>query len=250
MRYRRFLSLSIFLFLSSVLFASQELYNSLYQRFLTARSYQNRDELSNLIKSIESTIPKITNPHVYEFKVLLAECYLEYGNLGKNERDRRPYFEKALALSQEVVNAQQNNGKAYYIAGLSISRFIEYVNVFQKLSLLNAFDEYMTKALKYLDNDTYKGLAYMGIAIRYMSPPWPFNDYSKSEVYFREAQKYIGDYSGLYLNWGYLYLKMNNRQKALEMFKNVLSLEPHKLFAKAHEENVIIAKEEIKKLEK
>lgn len=90
----------------------------------------------------------------------------------------------------------------------------------------------------------------MGLGVRYMTPPWPLNDYAKSEMYFKEAQKYIGNYSGLYLNWAYLYLKMNNKTKALEIFRKVLTLEPNELFLKAHERNIIIAREEIKKLEK
>ncbi|MCX7653938.1 MAG: hypothetical protein N2Z58_04585 [Fervidobacterium sp.] len=235
---------------SSVLLANQEIYNDFYQKFLNARAYQNAEEISALIKNLENILTKINNPHIYDFKVLLAECYLEYGNLFKTEKERKFYFEKALSLSQEVINMQQNSGKAYYIAAISTSRLIEYANIFQKLSLLNNFDDYMSKAIKYLNEDVYKGFAYMGFAIRYMNPPWPFNDYNKSDVYFKEAQKYIGDYSGLYLNWGYLYLKTNNKQKALEMFKKVVAMEAHKLFPKAHAENVIIAKEEIKKIER
>lgn len=82
----------------------------------------------------------------------------------------------------------------------------------------------------------------MGFGMRYMTPPWPLNDYAKSEMYFKEAQKYIGNYSGLYLNWGYLYLKMNNKTKALENFKKVLTLEPNELFLKAHEKDLSTAK--------
>lgn len=108
----------------------------------------------------------------------------------------------------------------------------------------------MFKALQYLMDDVYKGSTYMKLAIRYMSPPWPLDDYSKSEKYFEEAKKYLGDFSALYLNWGYLYLKMNNEMKALEMFQRAIDSKPNELFLKAHEESVTIAKKEIEKLGK
>lgn len=247
---KKFKMVWILILFSTLLLASQQKFEEFHRRFLSSRAHRNGEDLLSLMRDLENHLPTVTNPHAIEFKLLLAECHLEYGNLIEDGKQKRFHFEKALNLSREIMKLQQNNGKAYYVAAFSVSRLIEFVNVFQKLSLLNSFDSYMSKAVQYLTDDVYKGLAYMGLAIRYMSPPWPLNDYSKSEKYFEESKKYLGDYPALYLNWGYLYLKMNNKSKALEMFERALNSKPNELFLKAHEESVAIAKEEIKKLEK
>lgn len=247
---KNFKTVCLLVLISTLLLANHQEFEEFHRRFLSSRALRNEEGLLSLMRDLESHLPTVTNPHVIEFKLLLAECHMEYGNLIEENKQKRFHFERALALSQEAMKLQPENGKAYYIAAFSISRLIEFVNVFQKLSLLSSFDSYMSKAVQYLTDDVYKGLAYMGLAIRYMSPPWPLNDYSKSEKFFEESKKYIGDYSALYLNWGYLYLKMNDRKKALEMFQRAIDSKPNELFLKAHEESVLIAKEEIKKLGK
>lgn len=246
------LFITIILGFSTIVFSNNEnflSYDYVYQKFVRARSYENIQEMKEVIRLIEDNLQNIKNPNIYEFKTLLAESYLQLG-IFTNGKVKQGYIEKALKLSEEILKVQGGNGKAYYVAALASSQLIEFVNVFQKLSLLNKFDDYILKALECLKDDIYIGLAYIGIAVRYMSPPWPFYDLSKSEIYFKEAQKYMYDYSGLYLNWGYLYLKMNNKTKAIEMFEKVLAMEPNEMFYRAHERNVLLAQVELQRLKK
>jgi len=61
-------------------------------------------------------------------------------------------------------------------------------------------------------------------------------------MYLLEAEKYLYDYSGLYLQMGRLYIKMGQKDKAEKMLRRVLDMNPHPLFLKAHQENVEEAK--------
>ncbi|MEN3008928.1 hypothetical protein [Pseudothermotoga sp.] len=121
------------------------------------------------------------------------------------------------------------------------------MDVFRKLSMLKDFDHHMQKAIDLLDEPFYLGLAFMGFGIRYMSPPWPFNDLRKARFYLEKAVDYIPDYPGVYLYLGIYHLKFGQKEEAKKMFLKVLSIEPHYLFIKAHEENV---KEALRYLEK
>lgn len=211
-----------------------------YEReFFSARSIQDQSKILDLINELES---------VNERTVLLAEAYLEYGMWGALDSQKRLYFEKALSLSRQIILQEPQNGKAYYVAAVSTARLIDYVNVFQKLALLSEFDRYMNKAIELLDDPLYMGLALMGFGIRYMTPPWPLNDLKKAQKLLEDAQRYLPNYSGVYLYLGTLFLKKGEKQKAKEMFNKVISMEPDEMFLKAHEENVEKAKEYINRV--
>ncbi|MEN3012297.1 MAG: hypothetical protein ABDH34_05385 [Dictyoglomus thermophilum] len=211
--------------------------------FIEARSNQDKKLMQDLIATLEN----LKNPSI-SLKLILAECYLEYGIWGAEEKNKKSYFERAFNLSQEVIKADDKNGLAYYIAGISLSRLMGYMNVFQKIRKLTEFDDLMNKALKYIDDKIYKGLILMGLAIRYMEPPWPFGDLKKAEMYLSETEKYLYNYSGLYLQRGRLYIKMGQRDEAEKMLRKVLDMGPHPLFLKAHKENVEEAKSLLTKL--
>lgn len=172
------------------------------------------------------------------------------GSGGVEEKYKKDYFNKAYKISNEIIKKDPKNGKAYYIAGVSLSRLMNYMNVFQKVARLNEFDNLMYKALEFLEDNIYKGLTLIGLGIRYMTPPWPFGDMERVEKCLIEAERYIPDYSGVYLQLGYFYIKMGRKDKAKEMFEKVISMKPHPLFIKAHEENVKEAKVAIKTLSK
>lgn len=245
---KRITSLSWILFLcistSTFLFPGIS-FGNLIERFNNARSLQDVREMERLILDLEK---EVSNPNSSSFvRILLAESYLEYG-LWAEQKNKKLFFEKALTQAEDAIKNDPRNGRAYYVAALALSRLIEYAFIFEKLALLNQFDEYMSKALELLDDKLYKGLAYMGMALRYTNPPWPLNDYRKAEQLFKAAERLIPDYSGLYLNFGAFYLKIGNRQKAQEMFEKVVSMEPHPLFKKLHEDNVVRAREYLKQI--
>lgn len=220
-------------------------FGNLIERFNNARSFQDIGEMERLILDLEK---EVSNPNSSSFvRILLAESYLEYGSWAE-QKNKKLFFEKALAQAEDVIKNDSKNGRAYYVAAVAVSRLIEYAFIFEKLALLNQFDEYMSKALELLDDRLYKGLAYMGMALRYTNPPWPLNDYRKAEQLFKEAERFIPDYSGLYLNFGAFYLKIGNRQKAQELFEKVVSMQPHPLFKKLHEDNVVRAREYLKQI--
>ncbi|ODN29940.1 tetratricopeptide repeat protein [Fervidobacterium thailandense] len=229
---------------STILFSGL-VFGNFVERFNNARSLQNVREMERLISDLER---EVSNGNGSGFvRTLLAESYLEYGSWAE-QKNKKLFFEKALIQARDVIKNDSKNGRAYYVAAVAVSRLIEYAFVFEKLALLNQFDEYMPKAIELLDDRLYKGLAYMGMALRYTNPPWPFNDYRKAEQLFKEAEKFIPDYSGLYLNFGAFYLKIGNRQKAQELLEKVLSMQPHPLFKKAHEDNVARAREYLKEI--
>ncbi|MFN6992030.1 MAG: hypothetical protein ACK4MM_04855, partial [Fervidobacterium sp.] len=116
---------------------NQEFINYYYlqQKFFKARSYENVQELLEIVKLIEDNIENIKNPMLYEFKLILAESYLQLATLTSGKK-KQIYLENALKISEELIKVQQYNGKAYYLLALIYSQLIEFVNVFQKLSLL------------------------------------------------------------------------------------------------------------------
>lgn len=234
--------LSILILVIFTILLSYDL-SSLTYKFLELRSDQDKKGMETFIKSLESL-----GSDKIDILILLAESYLEYGSWGVEERYKKDYFVKSYELSKDVIKKDPNNGKAYFIAGVSLSKLMNYMNIFQKVSRLSEFDNLMSKALELIEDKIYKGLTLLGLGVRYMAPPWPFGDLNKAEKYFLEAEKYISDYSGLYLQMGYLYLKMGRKDIAKKYFERVLSMNTHPLFKKAHEENVSQAKEELKKI--
>jgi len=84
--------------------------------------------------------------------------------------------------------------------------------------------------------------------MRYRDVPWPLNDYKKSEELLLSAGQLTPNYSNIYLELGFLYLKMNKKDKAREMFQKVIDSEPHPLLVGAHLNAVKTAQEELEKL--
>jgi tetratricopeptide (TPR) repeat protein len=218
--------------------------NVYYQRFLNARSFKNETEMQKLIHGIENELKTnlYDNSEILKLKTLLSEVYFEYAQLLQDNKLKEKYYNHALKTAKEIIKDDVENGKAYYVAAMASVALIQFVNIFHKLLLMKDFDSYIDKAIKYMEDSTYKGLSYLAKGVRFMTPPSPFNDLRKSEQNFLEAEEYISDYSGLYLNWGLLYLKMGDKKRAKEMFQKVLRMPPHPLFRKQHEENVKKAK--------
>jgi len=215
------------------------------QKFLNARSLKNVEELKNLLSLLENEIKNNSNKssNYVKIRTLLSEVYFEYGQLLNDNKLKERYYNLALQEAKDIIKADPENGKAYFIAAMSSAALIDFVNVFQKLQLMNDFDFYIERAIKYTQDNLDKAIAYIAKGVRFMNPPWPFYDYKKAEDSFKEAEKYATNYSGLYLNWGQLYLKMNDKKKAEEMLRKVLTMEPHPFFIKQHEDNVKIAKQ-------
>ncbi|WP_448377211.1 tetratricopeptide repeat protein [Fervidobacterium sp.] len=215
------------------------------QKFVNARSLKNIEELKNLLSLLENEIKNGSNKssNYEKIRTLLSEVYFEYGQLLNDNKLKERYYNLALQSAKDIIKTAPENGKAYYIAAMSSAALIDFVNVFQKLQLMNDFDFYIERAIKYTQDNLDKAIAYIAKGVRFMNPPWPFYDYKKAEDSFKEAEKYVSNYSGLYLNWGQLYLKMGDKKRAEEMLSKVLIMEPHPFFMKQHEDNVIIAKQ-------
>jgi len=179
---------------------------------------------------------------------LLAEVYFELSNRQSAVEKKKSYCELSLNIAKKIITVDDEDGYGYYFAAMSTATLINYVNVFEKLSLLNEFDGYMTKAIAYLDDRVYKGLAYLGFGIRYMTPPWPLNNLDKAFDYITKSVELIPEYSGVYLQLGYLYEKRGDKDKAKEMFEKVVKMDSPKEFSKAHKENVALAKGKLAKM--
>ncbi len=229
--------------LSQVYF-SQLTYEKLEETFFVARSTRDFEKMGELISVLENTNPKDSKK-----LGLLAEILFEYSNIVGTGREKRNLIEKSLYYGEEAIKLDSKNGRAWYISALCISRKINFtINPFEKLSLLNKFDSYIQNAIELLDNPIYKAFALLGSAIRYREPPWPFNNYSEAERRFNEALRYFPSYPPIYLELGFLYLKIGDKSKAIEMFNIVSSMKPNPLFLKSSEEAIRKAKEELKKL--
>ncbi len=63
---------------------------------------------------------------------------------------------------------QKYSLNGYYFSAMSTAMLINYANVFGKLSLLNDFDGYMTKAVTYLDDKVYIDRIYIGRSREHM----------------------------------------------------------------------------------
>lgn len=218
-----------------------------WYRFSTARSLQDVETIERLIDELQEVILKEKADGI-EHKLLLAEALIERAMLSSDAKEKKKHLETSLKIIKEILSMDVNVGKAHYLYALAISRLMEHVDVFRKLSMLKDFDHHMQKAVDLLDEPLYLGLALMGFGIRYMSPPWPFNDHKKARFYLEKATEYIPDYSGVYLYLGIYHLKFGHKEEARKMFLKVLSTKPHQLFIKAHEENVKEALEYLERM--
>lgn len=238
----RLKSLILFLFAANIIFA--QTYPEYEGRFMEIRSMQDTLGMKELITNLESETKKADNA---DMDNLLAECYFEYGLWGK-VKNSKSLYEKGLNTAEKGIRRDDKNGKAYYIASMASAQLIPMSNIFGIIKLGRKFMQYMPKAVEFLDDSLYKGFALMGSAVGYMSPPAPFHDYNKSEEYYEEAAEYVGDYPGLYLYKGILYMKIKNKEKAKNMFEKVISMDPHPLFIKAHEDDASRARELLEEL--
>jgi len=237
----KLLPLVLFIINATVFAAGYDLYEG---RFINIRSLQDTVEMKELISELESEPGGKSSK---DMNTLLAESYFEYGLWGK-AKNSKALFERSLSTAEIEIIRDDKNGKAYYIASMASAQLIPMSNIFGIIRLGRKFMQYMPKAVEHLDDSVYKGFALMGCGVGYMSPPPPFNDYKKSEEFYKEAQLYVGNYPGLYMYQGMLYMKTKNKESAKYMFEKVVSMDPHPLFVKAHEEDVSKAKELLKKL--
>lgn len=223
---------------------SAQPYAEYESRFKEIRSFRETEKMRSLISELESDADKT---EAADINNLLAESYFEYGLWGKT-KNRKSLFEKSLKTAESTIKRDNKNGKAYYIASMASAQLIPMSNIFGIIRLGRKFMQYMPKAVELLDDSIYKGFALMGCGVGYMSPPPPFNDYKKSEEFYEEARQYVGDYPGLYLYQGMLYMKTKDKEKAKEMFEKVVSMKPHPLFVKAHDDDSAKARELLKEL--
>jgi len=223
-----------------------EYYKAQLKQWIIADDSKALMTLATQLEKIFGSEQKVDKSNIKHAE-LLAEVYFELSNRQSVEK-KKSYCELSLNLAKKIITVDDEDGYGYYFAAMSTATLINYVNVFEKLSLLNEFDGYMTKAIAYLDDRVYKGLAYLGFGIRYMTPPWPLNNLDKAFDYITKAVELVPEYSGGYLQLGYLYEKRGDKDKAKEMFEKVLSMDSPKEFAKAHKENVTLAKEKLSKM--
>ncbi|MCX7942578.1 MAG: tetratricopeptide repeat protein, partial [Dictyoglomaceae bacterium] len=208
-----------------------------------------RDRDKNKILALIETLEK--DPNLLKDSQLLtviADCYLEYGYWGVAGREKEKYYEKARSYAEKALQIDPNNGRAWYIAGASIGRLAQYKGIIQSLFMLGDFDKYIGKAIEILNDPLYKGFALLAMGMRYRDVPWPLYNYDKAEKYMKEALKYVPNYPNIYLELGYLYLKINKKDLAKEMFLKVINSEPHPWLVKTHEESVENAKKELEKI--
>jgi len=224
-----------------------EYYKAQLKQWIIADDSKALMTLATQLEKIFGSEQKVDKSNIKHAE-LLAEVYFELSNRQSTVEKKKSYCELSLNLAKKIITVDDEDGYGYYFAAMSTATLINYVNVFEKLSLLNEFDGYMTKAIAYLDDRVYKGLAYLGFGIRYMTPPWPLNNLDKAFDYITKAVELVPEYSGGYLQLGYLYEKRGDKDKAKEMFEKVLSMDSPKEFAKAHKENVTLAKEKLSKM--
>ncbi|HQP59432.1 MAG TPA: tetratricopeptide repeat protein, partial [Petrotogaceae bacterium] len=74
------------------------------------------------------------------------------------------------------------------------------------------------------------------------------NDMKKSEENFKKAIEKEPLYVNAYLELGMLYLKINKKELAREMFNKVISMQPHPEWRKQGEEAKKTAEDELKKI--
>ncbi|AJC74254.1 hypothetical protein AJ81_08735 [Pseudothermotoga hypogea DSM 11164 = NBRC 106472] len=232
--------------LGSLIFAFEEI-DAL---FFEARSERNTERILQIIQTLESRGDLNQSS---ELLTILADCYLEYGDWGVAKEQKEKTLEQARKYAEAAIKLDSQNGKAHYIAGAAIGRLAQYKGIIQSLFMLGDFDKYINKAISLLNENNekerlYKTFALIASGMRYRDVPWPLYDYKKSEQLLFEAANLTPNYSNIYLELGYLYVKTNNKQKAKEMFQKVLEMEPHPLLVAAHFSAVKTAQEEFEKL--
>lgn len=242
MRKSLFLFLFLLFFMSFVFAIDFDTANKI---FFEARRDRDVNKITALISEIEKEQNLMKDSKLL---TVLADSYLEYGLWGISGKDKEKIYEKARSYAEQVIKIDPQNGRAWYIAGASIGRLAQYKGIVQSLFMLGDFDKYIGKAIEILDDPLYKSFALLAMGMRYRDVPWPLNNYNKAESYMKEALKYNPNYPNIYLELGYLYLKMNKKDLAKDMFQKVISSPPHPWLVKTHEEAVENAKKELEKL--
>jgi len=220
--------------------------------FYQARSERSTEKILQIIQTLESQSNLNENSILL---TILADCYLEYGDWGVAKELKEKTLEQARKYAEAAVKLDGQNGRAHYIAGASIGRLAQYKGIIQSLFMLGDFDKYINKAITLLnENDEkerlYKTFALIASGMRYRDVPWPLYDYKKSEQLLFQAAELTPNYPNIYLELGLLYVKTNNKQKAEEMFKKVIQMEPHPLLLGAQAGAVKTAQEELEKMKK
>jgi len=233
----------VLFFIFSLTFALD--FESANRIFFEARRDRDVNKITSLISELEkdSNLQKDSN-----LLTVLADAYLEYGYWGVSGKDKEKMYEKARDYAEKAISLDSKNGRAWYIAGASIGRLAQYKGIVQSLFMLGDFDKYINKAIEILNDPLYKTFALLAMGMRYRDVPWPLHNYSKAESYMKEALKYTPIYPNVYLELGYLYLKMGKKDLAKDMFQNVIDSPPHPWLLKTHEESVSLAKQELSKL--
>ncbi|MCS7175628.1 tetratricopeptide repeat protein [Pseudothermotoga sp.] len=244
----RYASISLILLITALLFASfeQEVNLSFYE----IRRDRDAVKMEQLIGAIEARTELKSNSRLL---TILADCYLEYGDWGVPEKLKEKTLEQARKYAEEAIKLDSKNGRAHYVAGAAIGRLAQYKGIVQSLFMLGDFDKYINTAISLLDeNDEegrlYKTFALIASGMRYRDVPWPLYNYKKSEELLLKALELTPNYPNILLELGYLYLKMNQREKAKEMFRKVLESEPHPWLIGAHREAMKDAQGELEKL--
>lgn len=246
---KRFLLLFSFLILvSTLIFAADS--EQLNKLFYEGRRDRDGEKILSVIKTIEGTSGYDKDSRLL---TILADAYLEYGLWGVDEKQKEKTYEKARAYAEMALKIDSKNGRASYIAGASIGRLAQYKGIIQSLFMLGDFDRFIDNAIKLLnENDEeqklYKTFAYIASGMRYRDVPWPLYNYKKSEELLNAALKLTPNYSNIYIELGYLYLKTGDKTKAKEMFQKVVSMQPHPWLVKTHEEALKDATKELEKL--
>lgn len=241
---RKALEIILFLLFSiSLIFAID--FDTANRTFFEARRDRDINKITALISEIEKD-PNLMKDS--KLLTVLADAYLEYGHWGVIGKDKEKMYEKARNYAEQAIKIDPQNGRAWYIAGASIGRLAQYKGIVQSLFMLGDFDRYIGKAIEILDDTLYKSFALLAMGMRYRDVPWPLRDYNKAESYMKEALKYTPNYPNIYLELGYLYLKMNKKDLAKEMFQKVVNSLPHPWLVKTHEESVENAKKELENL--
>ncbi len=213
-----------------------------------------RDHDVNKIREVINTIEGISGyDKDTQLLTILADAYLEYGHWGVGDKDREKMYEKSRTCAENALKLDPKNGRAAYVAGAVIGRLAQYKGIVQSLFMLGDFDRYIDMAIKLLnENDEeqrlYKTFAYIAAGMRNRDVPWPLYNYKKSEEQLNTAANLTPNYSNIYLELGYLYLKTGEKSKAKDKFDKVISMKPHPWLVKKHEEAVKTAQEELKKL--
>ncbi|SHH15016.1 tetratricopeptide repeat protein [Thermosipho atlanticus] len=212
-------------------------------KFLTARSFHNAAHMKEVIDVLEENLQEDTDIYT-----LLAEAYMEYGLWGVEGEKKEEMYEKALEYAKKAIELDETNGRAYYVAGATIGRLAQFKGIVKSLFMLGDFDNYIDKAIELLDDNFYKGLAYLAKGMRYRDVPWPLNNYKKSEAYLLKALDFLPNYPNIHLELGKLYEKWGKKELAIKELNIVLESLPHPLLIKTHEEAKAEAEEILKRL--